>query len=85
MSRESTSRSARDRRLDPLKVRIEITGGTRLERALVASELACAAESGSPIQDASGPVDVRAELSDVVDFNDAVGEVLNWADVSVVI
>jgi len=66
-------------------VRIVVTGGTRLERALVAAELACAAESGSPIQDASGPVDVRAELSDVADFSDAVGEVLNWADVSVVI
>jgi len=78
-------RTASDRSRDPVRVRIEITGGTRLERALVASELACAAESGSPIEDASGPVDLRAELSHVADFHDAVAEVLNWADVSVVI
>lgn len=79
------SRSARDRRHDPVTIRIVVTGGTRMERTLVAAELACAAESGSPIQDASGPIDLRAELSGVADFHDAVGEVLNWADVSVVI
>lgn len=67
------SRSARDRRHDPVTVRIVVSGGTRLERTLVAAELACAAESGSPIQDARGPVDVRAELSDVPDFHNAVG------------
>lgn len=69
----------------PVTVRIIVTGGTRVERALVAAELACAAESASPIHDASGPIDLRAELSDVADFHEALGEVLNWADVSVVI
>jgi hypothetical protein len=64
-------------------VRIVVTGGTRLERALVAYELAIAAESGKPIEDAKGPVDVRAELSDVADVHDAVAEVLNWADMTI--
>lgn len=67
----------------PVTVRIIVTGGTRRERTLVAAELACAAESGRPIQDARGPVDVRAELSEVEDFHSAVAEVLNWADVTV--
>lgn len=76
-------RGARDLSRDPVTVRIVVTGGTRLERTLVAAELACAAESGGPVEDVSGPVDVRAEVSDVENFNEAVAEVLNWAQVTI--
>ncbi|MBX3209612.1 MAG: hypothetical protein KF764_31550 [Labilithrix sp.] len=60
-----------------MRVRVIVTGGTRLERALVAQEIARTTES---------PSELEAELAHLGDArDDALGDVLNWADVTVMV
>ncbi len=77
-------RSARARRKAPVRVQIVITGGTRLERALVACELSSAAESSSAVVDDNGPIHFDEEFEGVeIPYDEKLGAALNWAKVTV--